>query len=75
MLNILVVAMEISESVSYAKNSILLLISNLHFKDLRSGTSPQVTSVMAAFRSFIGHLFNAVHNFGLPQLIAHKMHF
>lgn len=42
MLNILVVAMETSESVSYVKYSAILLVSNLHFKDLASITFPQV---------------------------------
>lgn len=54
MLNILAVAMETSESVSYVKYSVLLLVSDLHFKDRSSVTSPQVPSVMVvAFRGFI----------------------
>lgn len=73
MLNILVVAMETSEFISYVKYSVLLLVSHFHLKNLPSITSPQVPWV--AFRWFTWHLLNTVHSLGLPKLISHKICF
>lgn len=63
MLNILVVAMETSKSVSYVKYSILLLVCNLHFKKLMSITSVPIPLVDSSSYLLYSDVPDTAHNF------------